>query len=47
MTVRASATLTRFQVVRPAIASTMSTMPQPVATSIAPARITTTGAPAA
>ena len=42
----ATSTLTRFQEVRPAIASTMSTMPQPVATSIAQASTTTTGAPA-
>jgi hypothetical protein len=46
-TVTASAirTLQRFQRVRPAIASTMSTIPQPVANSIALARTTTTAAP--
>ena len=46
VTASATSTLTRFHEVRPAIASTMSTMPQPVATSIAPASTTTTGAPA-
>jgi hypothetical protein len=45
--VRTSAidTLIRFQEVRPAIARTMSTMPQPVATSIAQASTTTTAVP--
>ena len=45
MTAMASPTLARFQVVRPAIASTMSTMPHAVATSIATASTTTTAAP--
>ena len=45
-TVRASRTLARFHEVRPAIASTVSTVPQPVATSIAAASTTTTAAPA-
>ena len=46
-TASAMLTFARFHEVRPAIASTMSTMPQPVATAIAAASTTTTRPPLA